>query len=149
MDDVQQVLKFAVPILAEANVRCLDLQFGKNTFVMPFNTSWGRPGGTLSGPAMMTLADIGIYIGFMSMTGLELMAVTSNLNISFLARPAPGDLFAKTRILKSGKRLAYGETMFYSSLDDDAQAVAHATATYAMPPKPTGLTWENMHEHLK
>lgn len=91
-----------------------------------------RPGGTVSGPAMFTLADVGIYIAILGLRGAAaLQAVTSNLSISFLARPAPRDLVAHVKLLKTGKRLAFGEVEIYS--DGVAAMVAHATATYAMP----------------
>lgn len=91
-----------------------------------------RPGGTVSGPAMFTLADVAIYIAILGVRGASaLQAVTSNLSISFLARPAPRDLVAHVRLLKSGKRLSFGEVEIYS--DGQAEMVAHATATYAMP----------------
>lgn len=91
-----------------------------------------RPGGTVSGPAMFTLADVAIYIAILGVRGADaLQAVTSNLSISFLARPEPRDLVAEVRILKIGKRLAFGEAAIYS--DGKEEMVAHATATYAMP----------------
>lgn len=91
-----------------------------------------RPGGTVSGPAMFTLADVGIYIAILGVRGpAALEAVTSNLSISFLARPAPRDLIAHVELLKIGRRLAFGAVALYS--DGQAAMVAHATATYAMP----------------
>jgi acyl-coenzyme A thioesterase PaaI-like protein len=92
-----------------------------------------RPGGTVSGPAMFTLADVGIYIAILGVHGATaLEAVTSNLAISFLSRPAPCDLIARVRLLKSGSRLCFGEVALYS--DGKPEMVAHATATYVMPP---------------
>ena len=91
-----------------------------------------RPGGTVSGPAMFTLADVAIYIAILGIRGAAALdAVTSNLSISFLARPEPRDLVANVRLLKTGKRLAFGEVEIYSV--GKADMVAHATATYALP----------------
>lgn len=102
---------------------------------MRANDDMLRPGGTVSGPAMFTLADVAIYIAILGVRGAAaLEAVTSNLSISFLARPEPRDLVAHVRLLKTGKRLAFGEVAIYS--DGKADMVAHATATYAMPPPP-------------
>ena len=95
-----------------------------------------RPGGTVSGPAMFTLADVAIYVAILGGKGsAALQAVTSNLSISFLSRPEPRDIIAHVRLLKMGRRLAFGEVAIYS--DGTAEMVAHATATYAMPPEST------------
>ena len=92
-----------------------------------------RPGGTVSGPAMFTAADCAFYYAVLAMMGREALTVTSNLNINFLRKPAPTDLRAEARILKLGKLLATGDVTVYSEGLDDP--VAHATTTYAIPPK--------------
>jgi uncharacterized protein (TIGR00369 family) len=90
-----------------------------------------RPGGTISGPAMMALADFTMYVAVLVSIGPEPLAVTTSLNINFLRRPAPRDLLAECRLLKLGKRLAVGEIALFS--DGMDEAVAHATATYSIP----------------
>jgi acyl-coenzyme A thioesterase PaaI-like protein len=93
-----------------------------------------RPGGTISGPAMFTLADFGIYATLLGEMGEgALQAVTSNLNITFLARPEQRDLIAEIEILRLGRRQAIGEVRMRS--DGSDTLVAHAIATYAMPQK--------------
>jgi uncharacterized protein (TIGR00369 family) len=92
-----------------------------------------RPGGTVSGPTVMALADVGIYVAILASIGWVPLAVTTNLNINFLKKPAPGALVAETRLLKLGKRLAVGEASIRPEGDDDL--VAHATATYSIPPR--------------
>jgi uncharacterized protein (TIGR00369 family) len=91
-----------------------------------------RPGGTISGPALMALADTATYIALLGMIGPVALAVTTNLNISFLRRPARADVIAECRLLKLGRRLAVGEVAMYSEGDDEP--VAHATVTYWIPP---------------
>jgi uncharacterized protein (TIGR00369 family) len=91
-----------------------------------------RPGGTISGPSMFALADVTLYVAILAQIGPVALAVTTNLNINFLRRPAPGDLIAECRLLKLGKRLAVGEVFLHSPGDDDP--VAHATGTYSIPP---------------
>jgi uncharacterized protein (TIGR00369 family) len=91
-----------------------------------------RPGGTVSGPAMFTLADFAVYvaiIGTLGENGIE--AVTTNLNINFLAKPEPRDLVAHVRLIRLGRRLAVGEAELFS--DGSPDMVAHAIATYALP----------------
>jgi uncharacterized protein (TIGR00369 family) len=91
-----------------------------------------RPGGTIAGPAMFTLADFSIYVAVIATLGeAGFEAVTSNLNINFLAKPAATDMTAVVKLLRLGRRLAVGEVELYSEGVTDM--VAHATATYALP----------------
>jgi uncharacterized protein (TIGR00369 family) len=93
-----------------------------------------RPGGTVSGPAMFKLADFSLWVVLLGNLGEDaLQAVTTNLTINFLTRPKPGDMLAEARLIKLGRRLAVGEIEIYSQGDEEM--VAHATATYAIPPK--------------
>jgi uncharacterized protein (TIGR00369 family) len=91
-----------------------------------------RPGGTVSGPSIMALADFTMYVAVLSAVGWVPLAVTTNLNINFLRKPAPGDLLAEARLIKLGKRLAVGEIGIRSD-GAAAQLVAHATSTYSLP----------------
>ena len=90
-----------------------------------------RPGGTISGPTMMELADFAMYVAVFSAIGPQPLAVTTNLNINFLRKPAQADLIADARLMKVGKRLAVGEVTITS--DGADEPVAHVTATYSIP----------------
>ncbi len=90
-----------------------------------------RPGGTISGPAMFTLADVGLYVAVLAQIGPVALAVTTNLNINFLRKPDPCDLIGEARLLKLGKRLAVGEVLIFSETSEEL--VAHATGTYSIP----------------
>ncbi len=92
-----------------------------------------RPGGTISGPTMMALADFAMYVGLLASIGPVPLAVTTNLNINFLRKPAARDLIAECRLLKLGKRLAVGEVTILSEGIDEP--VAHVTSTYSIPVK--------------
>ncbi|WP_349361363.1 PaaI family thioesterase [Stappia sp.] len=92
-----------------------------------------RPGGTVSGPTMMTLVDLAAYVVILAHIGPVALAVTTNLNMNFLRKPAPGDLIATCRLLKLGKRLAVVDCGITGRDGDDL--VAHATATYSIPPR--------------
>lgn len=93
-----------------------------------------RPGGTIAGPVMMGLADAALYALVLSRIGPVELAVTTNLTINFLKRPAPGDIIADARMLKLGKRLAVGEVSLFSESDSAEDPVAHVTGTYSIPP---------------
>jgi uncharacterized protein (TIGR00369 family) len=90
-----------------------------------------RPGGTVSGPTMMELADFAMYVAVFSAIGPQPLAVTTNLSINFLRKPSRADLVADARLLKVGKRLAVGEVSIYS--EGTAEPVAHVTSTYSIP----------------
>lgn len=91
-----------------------------------------RPGGTVSGPVMMATADVALYAAILGSIGIVPLAVTTNLNINFLRKPAAGrDILGVCTLLKVGKTLAIGEVSLYSEGSDEP--VAHATGTYAIP----------------
>jgi uncharacterized protein (TIGR00369 family) len=99
-----------------------------------YNERMLRPGGTVSGPTLMALADFAMYVVLLSAIGPVGLAVTTNLNTNFLSKaPAGHDLIAEARLLKLGKRLAVGEVTLYSAAG--AEPVAHVTSTYSIPPK--------------
>ncbi|MDP8919810.1 MAG: PaaI family thioesterase [Pseudomonadota bacterium] len=90
-----------------------------------------RPGGTISGPAMMALADLALYAAILAHIGPVALAVTTSLNFNFLRKPEPRALIADCRLLKLGKRLAVGDVSIYSEGSSDM--VCHASGTYSIP----------------
>jgi len=80
---------------------------------------------------MMSLGDFAMYVAVLSAIGWVPLAVTTNLTINFLKKPAARDLLAQARLIKLGKRLAVGEIAIHSDGDDDL--VAHVTSTYSIP----------------
>ena len=91
-----------------------------------------RPGGTVSGPAMMGLADIALYAAILANIGPVALAVTTNLSFNFLRKPGATGLVAEARLLKLGRRLAVGEVLITAPGSNDL--VCHATGTYSIPP---------------
>jgi uncharacterized protein (TIGR00369 family) len=91
-----------------------------------------RPGGTVSGPVLMEIADVALYVAILSEIGLVSLAVTTNFNINFLRKPSSEkDIIAKCKLIKVGKTMAIGEVSIYS--DGFIEPVAHAVGTYAIP----------------
>lgn len=99
---------------------------------LPIDERHLRPGGTVSGPNMVWLADVGVYLAVLAMIGPRAQAFTTNLTINFLRRPERKDLLAEVRLLKLGRRLAVGEVRIFSVGSDEP--VAQVTATYAISP---------------
>src|SRR5258708_532922 len=98
---------------------------------MVFNEFRLRPGGTISGPSLMTLADTGLWVALLAMIGREPLSVTSHLDIDFLRKPAAADVIAHTVLHKVGKRLAVGDVLMYS--DGEHVPCARSSVTYAIP----------------
>lgn len=93
-----------------------------------------RPGGTVSGPTLMAVADLALYIALLGEIGIVPLAVTTSLNTNFLRKPTAGrDIVGVCKLLKVGRTLAVGEVLLYSEGEDEP--VAQATGTYAIPPR--------------
>ncbi|MGX1741450.1 PaaI family thioesterase [Bosea sp. NPDC055353] len=90
-----------------------------------------RPGGTISGPTMMALADLALYAAILAQIGPVGLAVTTSLNFNFLRKPGQTALIGEAKLLKLGKRLAVGEVCLYSQ--GETELVCHATGTYSIP----------------
>jgi len=94
-----------------------------------------RPGGTVAGPVMMTVADVALYVAILGEIGIVPLTVTTSLNINFMRKPASDrDIIGICKLLKLGKTLAVGEVTLYSEGVDEP--VAHAVGTYAIPSRP-------------
>mgnify|MGYP002637981695 CR=1 FL=1 len=92
-----------------------------------------RPGATVSGPTLMTLADTAAYIAVLSRVGEVALAVTTSLNINFLRRPDAKQIRAECRLLKLGRRLAVADVQMFG--DKGGGPVAQASVTYSLPPR--------------
>jgi uncharacterized protein (TIGR00369 family) len=99
---------------------------------LPYSDDYLRPGGTISGPTLMALADTGAYMLILSMIGPVALAVTTSLNINFMRRPTPDEMVARVKMLKLGRQLAVVEV--YLEAAATGVLVAQATVTYSIPP---------------
>ena len=97
----------------------------------PINDRHGRPGGTLSGPTMMMLADTAAWVAILAQIGPVLLAVTTSLHIDFLRKPQLADLMARGTVLKLGRKLAVVDVELFSR--DSRELVAKAQVTYSLP----------------
>ncbi len=124
-----------LPIVGQLGMQTVEVGWGRCLARLPDRVDLLRPGGTISGPAMMALADYAMWIAVMAAIGRVEMAVTTNLNINFLRKPQPGALLGDCRLLKVGKRLAYGEVSIYGEGGNPTAPAAHVTSTYSIPPR--------------
>ncbi|MFC6381091.1 PaaI family thioesterase [Psychrobacter glacincola] len=93
-----------------------------------------RPGGTVSGPVLMSIADVALYVAILGKIGIVPLTVTTSLTINFLNKPsAKARIIAECTLLKVGRTLIVGEVSLYSEGSNDL--VAHVVGTYSVPPK--------------
>lgn len=132
----EEVNTFLVSVYPQLNRRNMDY---RATEVFPggckvrldANERHLRPGDTVSGPSLFTLADIGGYVCVLSHAGPDALSVTTSLSINFMRKAGPGPVDGTCRILKLGRSL-----MVYDvDMVADGELVAHATGTYSIPPK--------------
>lgn len=91
-----------------------------------------RPGGTVSGPVMMEVADVALYVAILGEIGIVPLAVTTSLTINFLRKPAADkSIVGVCKLIKVGKSLAVGEVSLYS--EGASEPVAHVVGTYSIP----------------
>ncbi|SEP13212.1 PaaI family thioesterase [Aquisalimonas asiatica] len=131
--ELEQLLHESFPEMRQDTWRVEHVEDGFVRIRMPFHKSNLRPGNTISGPALMTLADTTMYVAILAVIGPVMMAVTTALNINFMRKPGAGDIIAECRLLKLGSRLAVGDVAMYA--DGDDEMAAHATCTYSIPPR--------------
>lgn len=92
-----------------------------------------RPGGTVSGPVLMTVADVALYVAILGELGIVPLVVTTNLSINFMRKPsADAAIIGVCQLLKLGRTLAVGEVTLFS--EGNAEPVAHVVGTYSIPP---------------
>ena len=92
-----------------------------------------RPGGTVSGPTLMAIADVALYVAILGQIGIVPLAVTTNLTVNFLRKPqADRRVIGVCRLLKVGRSQAFGEVSLFS--EGNEEPVAHAVGTYSIPP---------------
>ncbi|WP_428247105.1 PaaI family thioesterase [Ferrovibrio sp.] len=131
--ELQSFMAREFPQMAPLNMQVEAFDGHMLRLSLPVSEAQLRPGGTVSGPTMMTLADCAAYLLLLGQIGPVALAVTTNLNINFLRKPEPKRMTAEARMLKRGKTLAIMEIGIYSEGVEEGP-VAHATLTYAIPP---------------
>ena len=111
--------------------RVTEVAPGRVRLMQPYSGGNLRPGGVISGPMLMAIADAAAYALVLAHVGDQLMAVTSNLSINFLRGAVPGDLHAEAELLRLGRRLAVSDVRVWTETPE--RLAAHAVVTYAIP----------------
>jgi len=135
-DTKEEIIKFLTKEFPQSSVSVVEVGNQGATVRQKIGTEHLRPGGTVSGPVLMAVADSALYVAILGEIGLVPLAVTTNLNINFLRKPsAERAILGKCKLLKVGKALVVGEVFLYS--EEQEEPVAHAVGTYSIPPKKT------------
>lgn len=129
--ELQNILQEAFP--ENSSIEVEGVHENGVTLRLKVHDGHARPGGTVSGPALMTLADSAAWIAVMSLIGDVLLAVTTSLHIDFLRKPPLSDVLAKATVLKLGKSLAVVDVFLKS--EETGTVVAKSSVTYSIPPK--------------
>jgi acyl-coenzyme A thioesterase PaaI-like protein len=115
--------------------KCVLQEVGRGGATISYDTGKDdlRPGGTVSGPVLMMVADVALYVAILGEIGIVPLAVTTSLTINFLRKPAAaGSIRGVCKLMKVGKSLAVGEVWLYS--EGASEPVAHVVGTYSIPP---------------
>ena len=94
VDKFNALMAEEMPWAVDVGMTLESIDAGKAVMRLPFDDGMLRPGGTVSGPTMMALADATMYAVVLSAIGIVKLAVTISFNINFLHRPPPADLMA-------------------------------------------------------
>ena len=130
-DGVGALLETAFPGFRASGLEVIDVRPGRVQVRRAYAEGLLRPGGVISGPTLMSLADTAAYALVLAHVGNQLMAVTSQLNISFLRGAKPGDIFADAELLRLGRRLAICDIRIWT--ESPERLAAQANVTYALP----------------
>jgi uncharacterized protein (TIGR00369 family) len=127
--EMQRVLREGVPLAEAWQVAVLAVGEGTAELRLPATPDLLRPGGTISGPALMGLADMAMWVALLSLTGGRDESLTANLAITFLRPPGARAVTALARVIKRGRTLSYGEVILRG--DGEEAACAHVTTSWA------------------
>jgi len=133
--EVNRYLEAELPFCGSFGITCEALAEGESLVRWHHDRRWVRPGGDVefvSGPVMMAMADVGIYFAIFTLAGITPLALTNELKMNFLRPAAGGDLLCRSRIVKAGRRIAYGTADVFCDGDGE-RLVAQASSSYVMP----------------
>jgi len=134
MTTKEEIIAFLATEFPQSTVSVVEIGNRKATVRQEISTAHLRPGGTVSGPVLMAVADSALYVAILGEIGLVPLAVTTNFNINFLRKPSANKaILGICKLLKVGKALIVGEVFLYS--EGFEEPVANAVGTYSIPPK--------------
>lgn len=132
MANKTEIIEFLAREFPQSKCTVEEVGNGSATLRQPIGTDHLRPGGTVSGPVLMAVADTALYVALLGAIGIVPLAVTTSLTMNFMRKPSPDKaILGVAKLMKVGGTLAVGEVALYSEGADEV--VAHAVGTYAIP----------------
>ena len=128
---IQEIIDRGVPLSAELGIEVVSVADEVAEVRLPYATRLLRPGGSVSGPALMAVIDTAMYALVLKAYGREEMALTSDMQLRFLRRAPATDIIGKAQFLKRGARLLAFEVMLYGK--GETEPCVHATGSYMLP----------------
>ncbi|MBK1660737.1 PaaI family thioesterase [Paracraurococcus ruber] len=128
--DMQAIMRAGVPLVAEWNIEVLAAEAGTALVRLPFSPVLLRPGDTVSGPALMGLADVAMWAALLSVSSGRDDCVTSSMTVNFLRPAGRGAVLAEARIVKRGRRQVFGEVLMRAEGSEDL--ATHVTTTWTV-----------------
>jgi uncharacterized protein (TIGR00369 family) len=128
----EEIIAFLVTSFPQAKIAVEAVGNRGATVALQVGPDHLRPGGTVSGPTLVSVADMALYVAILGEIGIVPLTVTTSLTINFLRKPrADQRLIGVCSLLKVGRSLAVGEVSLFS--EGDAEPVAHVVGTYSIP----------------
>jgi uncharacterized protein (TIGR00369 family) len=128
--EIEAIIHAGVPLAGAWGIEVVEAAEGRATVRLPFRPDLLRPGGTVSGPALMGLADVAMWAALLGVTGGRDESVTSTMTVNFLRPFNPGPVVAEARLLKRGKRMVFGEVLLRA--EGAAEVSAHVTTSWVV-----------------
>ena len=129
--EVQRILHAGVPLAGSWGVEVLSARDGRALLRLPHHADLLRPGGTISGPALMALADVAMWAALLSLTEGRDESLTASMNVQFLRPCGPGPIVAEARLIKPGGRSLFGEVLIRRAGADEV--CVHVTTSWVRP----------------
>ncbi len=101
---------------------------GECVLKIPFHAELERPGGIVSGMTLMGAGDVAMWLAIMTLRGTKEHWVTSDMKTAFLRSARREEVVCAAKILKLGRRTAYGVAECSSA---PGGLLAHQVITYA------------------
>lgn len=127
--EIQAIIHKGVPLAAAWGIEVIEAGGGTAVLRLPWQEELLRPGGTVSGPALMGLADVAMWAALLGLTGGRDESLTTSLTIHFLRRLPPGPVLAEARLIKPAGRLLFGEVLLRG--EGLSEVAAHVTTSWA------------------
>ncbi len=128
--DIQEIVRTGVPLAGAWGVEVLEAADGAALVRLPFREVLLRPGDTVSGPALMGLADVAMWAALLSLTGGRDESVTSTMTVNFLRPLGANPVLAEARVLKRGRRMVFGEILMRREGAEEVSV--HVTTTWTV-----------------